>query len=90
MVLVGWPSERSVVPVTVARALGLPGQTVASTRSMRALRKRLQRYLSEQGASRATMTIEKATKPPQLDPRSGKFRQVYSEVMIGWAGHQVI
>ncbi len=40
-----------------------------------ALRKRLGTYLAEQGAS--DVTIEKAAEPPQLHPKSGKFRQVY-------------
>ncbi len=26
------------------------------------------------------MTVEKAPEPPQLHPKSGKFRQVWSEV----------
>lgn len=42
-----------------------------------ALRKRLAAFLSAHGAT--TVTIEKAHEPPQLHPRSGKFRQVYSE-----------
>ncbi len=42
------------------------------------LRDRLAAYLSRHGA--ATVTIEKATEPPALHPRSGKFRQVYSEL----------
>jgi len=40
-----------------------------------ALRKRLGAFLAEQGATQ--VTIEKAAEPPQLHPRSGKFRQVY-------------
>ena len=43
-----------------------------------ALRKRLAAFLAEHGAT--TVTIEKAAEPPALQPRSGKFRQVYSEV----------
>ena len=43
-----------------------------------ALLKRLAAFLSAHGAT--TVTIEKAAEPPQLHPRSGKFRQVYSEV----------
>ena len=43
-----------------------------------ALQKRLAAFLSAHGAT--TVTIEKAAEPPQLHPRSGKFRQVYSEV----------
>ena len=42
-----------------------------------ALRKRLAAFLSAHGA--ATVTLEQAHEPPQLHPRSGKFRQVYSE-----------
>jgi len=43
-----------------------------------ALRGRLVAYLAAQGI--ANMTIEKAPEPPQLHPKSGKFRQVWSEV----------
>lgn len=42
------------------------------------LRTRLADYLVAQGVS--GVRIEKATEGPQLHPRSGKFRQVYSEV----------
>lgn len=42
-----------------------------------ALRKRLAAFLAEHGAT--TVAIEKAAEPPALHPRSGKFRQVYSE-----------
>lgn len=41
------------------------------------LQERLTDYLSAQGV--AGVTIDKAPEPPQLHPRSGKFRQVYSE-----------
>lgn len=43
-----------------------------------ALRKRLAAFLSAHGAT--AVTIEKADEPPALHPRSGKFRQVYSEL----------
>jgi phenylacetate-CoA ligase len=43
-----------------------------------ALRARLVAYLAAQGI--ANVTIEKAPEPPQLHPKSGKFRQVWSEV----------
>jgi len=43
-----------------------------------ALQKRLLTYLAEQGI--ANVFIEKASEPPQLNPRSGKFRQVWSVV----------
>jgi phenylacetate-CoA ligase len=43
-----------------------------------ALRIRLQDFLAEQGATE--VTIEEAAGPPQLHPRSGKFRQVYTKV----------
>jgi len=43
-----------------------------------ALRKRLAEFLAEHGATK--VTIEKAAEPPTLHPRSGKFRQVYSEL----------
>ncbi len=43
-----------------------------------ALRDRLAAFLSAHGAS--TVTIEKADEAPALHPRSGKFRQVYSEI----------
>ena len=43
-----------------------------------ALQARLQAYLAEQGI--ANVSIEKAPEPPQLHPKSGKFRQVWSEV----------
>ena len=42
-----------------------------------ALRERLTDYLSAQGV--AGVTIDRAAEPPHLHPRSGKFRQVYSE-----------
>ena len=42
------------------------------------LRKRLTAFLSAHGAT--TVTIEKAVEPPALQPRSGKFRQVFSEL----------
>ena len=42
-----------------------------------ALRRRLETFLTEQGA--VGVSIEKAAQPPQLHPRSGKFRQVYAE-----------
>lgn len=38
---------------------------------------RLHTYLSAQGL--ASVTIERASEPPQRDPRSGKFRHVWSE-----------
>lgn len=41
------------------------------------LRKRLNDYLTEQGA--AGVSIERDEEPPQLHPRSGKFRQVYAD-----------
>lgn len=43
-----------------------------------ALRKRLAAFLSAHGAT--TVTIDKADEAPALHPRSGKFRQVYSEL----------
>ncbi|BBZ61655.1 phenylacetate--CoA ligase family protein [Mycolicibacterium monacense] len=43
-----------------------------------ALRERLVAFLSAHGAT--AVRIEKAAEPPALNPRSGKFRQVYSEV----------
>lgn len=43
-----------------------------------ALRGRLGAYLATQGI--AKVTIEKAPESPQLHPKSGKFRQVWSEV----------
>ena len=43
-----------------------------------ALRTRLAAFLSAHGAT--TVTIDKADEPPALHPRSGKFRQVYSEL----------
>jgi phenylacetate-coenzyme A ligase PaaK-like adenylate-forming protein len=42
------------------------------------LRNRLKAFLSEHGAT--TITIERADEPPALHPRSGKFRQVYTEL----------
>ncbi|MCV7153772.1 phenylacetate--CoA ligase family protein [Mycobacterium pyrenivorans] len=44
-----------------------------------ALRTRLVDYLAAQGAG--PVIIEKGSEGPQLHPRSGKFRQVYSEVV---------
>ncbi len=41
------------------------------------LHKRITDYLSTQGI--AGVMIDRAPEPPQLHPRSGKFRQVYSE-----------
>ncbi len=43
-----------------------------------ALRARLSNYLAEQGI--ANVSIEKASEPPQLHPKSGKFQQVWSEM----------
>ena len=43
-----------------------------------ALRNRLAAFLSAHGAT--TVTIEKADEAPALHPRSGKFREVYSEL----------
>jgi phenylacetate-CoA ligase len=43
------------------------------------LHNRLASFLSTQGAG--SVTIEKAEEPPALHPRSGKFRQVYSELV---------
>jgi phenylacetate-coenzyme A ligase PaaK-like adenylate-forming protein len=43
-----------------------------------ALRNRLAAFLKEHGA--ANVRIEKAAEPPALHPRSGKFRQVYTEL----------
>lgn len=42
---------------------------------------RLHTYLSTQGLS--SVTIERASEPPQRDPRSGKFRHVWSEWPMG-------
>lgn len=43
-----------------------------------ALRERLAAFLTQHGAT--TVAIEQAAEPPALHPRSGKFRQVYSEL----------
>jgi hypothetical protein len=43
-----------------------------------ALQARLMIFLAEHGV--VNMTIGKATEPPQLHPKSGKFQQVWSEV----------
>jgi hypothetical protein len=43
-----------------------------------ALQARLVGYLSAQGIT--NVTVEKAPEPPQVHPKSGKFRQVWSEV----------
>ncbi len=43
-----------------------------------ALRERLAAFLSAHGAT--GVTIEKADEPPSLHPRSGKFRQVFTEL----------
>jgi len=45
-----------------------------------ALQERLASFLSKHGA--ATVTIDKASEPPQRHPRTGKYRQVYSEVAL--------
>jgi phenylacetate-CoA ligase len=42
---------------------------------------RLHTYLTAQGL--ATVTIERASEPPQRDPRSGKFRHVWNELPVG-------
>jgi phenylacetate-CoA ligase len=42
-----------------------------------AVQQRLRTYLASQGL--ATVTIERASEPPQRNPRSGKFRHVRSE-----------
>jgi hypothetical protein len=44
-----------------------------------ALQTRLVTYLAEQGI--AQVVIEKAPESPQLNPKSGKFRQVWSDVL---------
>jgi phenylacetate-CoA ligase len=43
-----------------------------------ALQTRLLTYLAQQGIAR--VVIEKASEPPQLNPQSGKFRQVWSDI----------
>jgi hypothetical protein len=43
-----------------------------------ALKQRLENYLAEQGAT--NVALERAPEPPQLHPKSGKFKQVWSEV----------
>jgi phenylacetate-coenzyme A ligase PaaK-like adenylate-forming protein len=43
-----------------------------------ALQERLEIYLARQGI--ANVVIERAPEPPQLHPKSGKFKQVWSEV----------
>jgi phenylacetate-CoA ligase len=43
-----------------------------------ALMERLEIYLAGQGV--ANVLIERASEPPQLHPKSGKFQQVWSEV----------
>ncbi|MET0758649.1 MAG: AMP-binding protein [Mycobacterium sp.] len=42
------------------------------------LQQRLGTFLAQQGAT--DVAVEKAAEPPQLHPRSGKFRQVYIEL----------
>ena len=42
------------------------------------LQARLVIYLAQQGI--ASVSVEKALEPPQLHPKSGKFRQVWSEI----------
>ncbi|KMO84279.1 CoF synthetase [Mycolicibacterium chubuense] len=42
------------------------------------LSRRLTEYLSALGAT--TVTVERSDEPPTLHPRSGKFRQVFSEI----------
>ncbi len=50
---------------------------------------RLHTYLAVQGLS--TVTIERASEPPLRNPRSGKFRHVWSELPVvrgsGGNGH---
>ncbi|WP_235009979.1 phenylacetate--CoA ligase family protein [Mycobacterium sp. 3519A] len=43
------------------------------------LRKRLEDFLATQGVT--TVVIDRADEPPALHPRSGKFRQVYADLL---------
>lgn len=62
----------SILTVRLGAEKGRDEQAVWSE-----LRKRLEAFLSGHGIT--TVTFEKANEPPVLHPRSGKFRQVYSE-----------
>jgi phenylacetate-CoA ligase len=64
--------QRGPANLTVRFTTTSPGQESAVWDR---LQKRLGTYLAVQGAP--DVTIEKAAEPPQLHPKSGKFRQVY-------------
>jgi phenylacetate-coenzyme A ligase PaaK-like adenylate-forming protein len=75
--------QRTASSLTVRLRVGTPGDEEAV---WAALRNRLAAFLSAHGAT--TVTIEKAHEPPALHPRSGKFRQVYSELTPERGGHR--
>ncbi len=64
--------QRGPLNLTVRLAVKVPGEEQAVWNT---LRKRLGAFLAEQGVNH--VTIEQAAERPQLNPRSGKFRQVY-------------
>ena len=67
--------QREPLKLTVRLALKRPEEEQAVWDT---LQQRLGTFLAEQGAT--DVTVEKAAEPPQLHPRSGKFRQVYTEL----------
>ena len=67
--------QREPLKLTVLLAVKRPEQEQAVWGT---LQQRLGTFLAEQGAT--AVTVEKAAEPPQLHPRSGKFRQVYTEL----------
>jgi hypothetical protein len=67
--------QRAPLNLTVRLSVEKPGEEQAV---WSALQRRLAAFLSAHGAT--TVTIDKASEPPQLHPRSGKFRQVYAEL----------
>ncbi len=66
--------QRGPTNLTVRFRASAAGQSAAV---WEALRTRLGTYLAELGAD--AVSIEKDDLPPQLHPRSGKFRQVYTD-----------
>ena len=67
--------QRGPLKLTVRLAVKKPQEEQAV---WDALQHRLGTFLAEQGAT--DVTVEKDADPPQLHPRSGKFRQVYTEL----------
>jgi len=66
-----------VAPATLKMRLEVtPG--AESTHVWESVEKRLQEFLTNQSVS--DVTLQKTLEPPRRDPRSGKFRQIWSEI----------